>query len=359
MIPVLALAGALPLWMPRGTRRPVAWSVAWAAAVVIGIALVLRSLMSGAAQPSYQGSLGLDPHPLHVLWRLAAQFGFHLLPLATTPLSKLAVPVVPLAALVFAAFFALVAGGPDEAPPETQRRTLWSLAGLGLLLAAAGYSAFVLTSRIAGAERTQILSAPGIGVLLASLACLLGTAAPRRLRALVVGAAGAWVVAVGAARIVDMQRDWDAWGSYPIQHAALVGLTRAAPDLKPNTMVVLLDDAHAFPASFPFRHAVDHLYEGHALGLVWGASDYLYPCRFTTEAIECEPWETIRSEWHEDATRHRYSEVVAVRLAPTGALSSLDAWPAELPVPAPAEYQPRARIVTGGPLLPERGILSR
>jgi hypothetical protein len=171
--------------------------------------------------------------------------------------------------------------------------------------------------------------------------------------------AGSWVVAVGAARTVAMPRDWDVWGSFPAQNAALVQLTDALPDLRPNTMVVLLDEAGAFPASFTFRHAVEHLYQGRALGLVWGASDYLYPCRFTPAELRCEPWDVIRREWRTSATRHRYDEVVVARLSHDGRLEVLPTWPAALPVPAPPDYRPRARVVPGGAPPPERGILRR
>jgi hypothetical protein len=124
-------------------------------------------------------------------------------------------------------------------------------------------------------------------------------------------------------------------------------------------MVVLLDEAQAFPATFTFRHAVEHFYRGRALGLVWGASDYLYPCRFTPEDIRCEPWDVIRSGWRTGPTRHRYDEVVVARLSRDGRLAVLDAWPAALPVPPPAGYRPRERILPLGAPVPERSILRR
>jgi hypothetical protein len=356
-LPVLALAGTLPWWLRPRSERRVWWTIAWAAVVALGLALALRSFAPGALQPSYQAALGLDPHPLRVAGRLR-QFRFHLLPLVATPLSELAVSAVPIASAVFAAFYAVVAARSSPAPEE-ERGTLWRMAALGVLLAAAGYAAFVLTSRIATPVRTQILSAPGIAILLASLACLVGSAAPARLRPWVVGVAGAWVVAVGAARTAAMQRDWDVWGSFPAQNGALVQLTRALPDVQPNTMIVLLDEAGAFPATFTFRHAVEHLYQGRALGLVWGASDYLYPCRFTAADIQCEPWEVIRREWRTGATRHRYDEVVVARLGPDGRLVVLESWPPTLPGPAPAGYRPWARIRPGGAQPAERGILKR
>jgi hypothetical protein len=356
-LPVLALAGLLPWWLRPLPRRRLWWSIAWGAVVLLGVAMALRSFAPGTPTPSYQAALGLDPHPLRVAGRLLGQFRFHLLPLVTTPLPELGVPTVPVAAAVFAAFF--VAVGARTAPTEGERPALWRMALLGLLLAAAGYAAFVLTSRIATPVRTQILSAPGIAVLLASLICLLGTVAPSRMRRLVVGVAASWVVAVGAARTAAMQGDWDVWGSFPAQNGALVQLTEALPDLQPNTMVVLLDEKGAFPASFTFRHAVEHLYQGRALGLVWGASDFLYPCRFTPADLQCEPWDVIRKEWRTSATRHRYDEVVVARLGHDGRLEVLDAWPAALPGPPPPLYRPRARVVPGGATPPERGILRR
>jgi hypothetical protein len=358
VLPLLALAGTLPLWLrPPPPWRPW-WAAAWAGVIALGAAHVLLPFARGGAQPSYQSGLGLDPQPWRVARRLLDQFGFHLLPLVTTPLSELAVRAVPLAAAVFALSFALL-GDEGGASPAQGRRALWPLAGLGVLMAAAAYAPFVLTAKIMGAVRTQILSPPGIAMLLASTACLLGGLAPPRLRRWVVGAIGAWVVAVAAARTAAMQREWDVWSSFPAQNGALVRLTAAAPDLKPNTMVVLLDEAGAFPASFTFRHAVDYLYQGRALGLVWGASDYLYPCRLAPTEIACEPWEVIRREWHVRATRHRYDEVVVVRLHRDGTLTVLDEWPAGLPIAPPPAYRPRERILRGGPEPPERGILRR
>jgi hypothetical protein len=358
VVPMLALFGVLPFWLrPRPPWRRW-WTAAWAGVVLLGLLHALRPFARGGPQPSYQSSLGMDPHPWRVARRLAGQFAYHLRPLATTPLSELAVPAVPIAAAVFALSFSLL-GPEQDIAPAGQRWRLWRLLALGALMAAAAYAPFVLTTKIEGAERTQILSTPGIALLLAGAAGLLGTVSPPRLRRWVVGVAGAWVVAVAAARTTALQREWDVWGSFPAQNSALVQLTDVAPDLKPNTMVVLLDERRAFPASFTFRHAVDHLYQGRALGLVWGASEYLYPCRFTPADIECEPWDMIRKEWRVQATRHRYDEVVVVRFGRDGTLALLDEWPSGLPVAPPPAYRPRDRILRGGPDPPERGILRR
>ena len=171
---------------------------------------------------------------------------------------------------------------------------------------------------------------------------------------------GVWVVAVGTGRTVAMQREWDEWRStFPRQRQALVELTRLVPDTKPNTLVVLIDDASGWPATFTFRHAVDYLYEGRAVGYVWKAIDFLYPAWFLPPGVHYEPWPVIQRPWRVRPTLHRYDEVVVAHVGGDGALRILREWPAGVlpPLPAGARYEPEERILRGRPAPPSRGIL--
>jgi hypothetical protein len=143
-----------------------------------------------------------------------------------------------------------------------------------------------------------------------------------------------------------------------VQHRLLAELTAQAPDFEPGTLVVLIDEPKAFPATFTFRHAVEYLYDGRATGYVWDASDYLYPMSFGTDGLHSEPWPVIREAWASPARVYRYDEVVVARFARTGQLSLLQTWPDVLPaLPPGARYEPQARIRRGGALPSARAIL--
>ena len=59
---------------------------------------------------------------------------------------------------------------------------------------------------------------------------------------------GAWIIVLGTARVVAMQRQWDVVGYWTAQREALASLVSAAPDFAPDTFVVLLDGTAAFSA---------------------------------------------------------------------------------------------------------------
>jgi hypothetical protein len=104
---------------------------------------------------------------------------------------------------------------------------------------------------------------------------------------------------------------------------------------------------------------VGYLYEGRAAGVVWGASDYLYSFAFDAEGVRLEPWPAIRKAWRDEPTRYGYDEVIVARRGPEG-LALLRDWPAALPpLPPSARYDPEARIVRGGALVPAHRILYR
>jgi hypothetical protein len=363
VLPLLIAAPLLLRWAEaRRSRRLAVWILAWEALMLLIAALVLVPFLRPDGLGSYQASaLKPDLHPAGVALRLLRQYGFHLLPLFTSPPRELIVPAVPVAVATFLAAFALVGRRADPLDVDSgERRALALLAALGAVLAALGYAPFVASASILTAARTQFLSAPGIGLLLAALALLAASALPGSWRKPALALMGAWVVAVGTGRTVAMQRDWDSSRSaYPRQRQALVELTRQVPDTRPNTLIVLIDDAGGWPATFTFRHAVDYLYEGRALGYVSKAIDFLYPAYFLPVGVYFDPWPVIRGSWGVAPTLHRYDEIVVAHVGPDGGLAVLPEWPGDLlpALPAGARYDPEARIVRGAPAPASRAIL--
>lgn len=350
---LLAAGPLLVLWVAGArSRRPWLWGGAFGAAVVLGVALT--TLVLRRPDASYQFALGFDPRPLAVLNRLAMQFGFHLRPLLSLPPGFWSAGVA-VAVLVFALGYGLLAAGADGALP---RPRLAGLAAIGVVMAALGYLPFCLLSSIQSATRTQFFSSPGIALLLAAAAVLLSSFLPARARRAAAGLLGAWVVALGTGNTIAMQSLWTRMSAYPAQTSALRQLTARAPDVRPHTLLVLIDEGGAFPAVFTFHHAVGYLYERRAAGVVWGASDYLYSFAFDAEGVRLEPWPAVRKAWREEPTRYGYDELVVAHRGGGGELVLLRDWPAALPAPPPsARYDPEARIVRGGPPVAAQRIL--
>jgi hypothetical protein len=359
-VPVLAGAPLLLAFMRGAARGRRSWIVAWEAAWIVAGALALWPVLDPPPGGSRQNALGLDLRPGGVLGRLADQFAFHVLPLFTSPPGELAHVGVALAATLAWLCFRLVAASAPPIGGEERRRELLRLAALGFVFAALGYAAFSMTASLALPVRTQFFAAPGVGVLIAAGAFLALGVLPVRWRAAAGAAFFAWAAAVSTGRTLAMQRDWEAWSTYPVQRAVLAQLVERVPDVPPNTLIVLFDETGAFKATFTFRHAVSYLYQSRAVGFVWGASDFLYPCRFAADGVECRPWPVIAGPWRTPPTFHRYDEVVGVHFGADGELSVLEQWPGDVvPLPGPARYSPRARILPAQRAVPERGILAR
>jgi hypothetical protein len=353
----LMLGGPLLVVWMAGLRSRRAW--AWAAAfgAVVAFAVALTALFLRRPEASYQFALGFDPRPGAVLGRLGLQYGWHLLPLVTPP-PGLATLAVGVAVAVFALGYGLVARSAPAPPPD--RRRLAGLAALGAILAALGYLPFCLLSSIQSATRTQFLSGPGIALLLAATATLACSFLPAAGRPAGMGLLGAWVVAFGTANTAAMQGLWTEMSSYPAQTGLLRQLTARVPDVRPHTLVVLLDDGDAFPAVFTFRHAIGYLYDQRAAGVVWGGADYLYSFSFDAEGVRLEPWPVIRKAWRDEPTRYGYGELVVARSGADRRLALVREWPSALPpLPPSARYDPDARIVRGGAPVPAQQILWR
>ncbi|MEE8384877.1 MAG: hypothetical protein V3S01_03055 [Dehalococcoidia bacterium] len=363
VMPLLAAAPlALLICGRRPTRQLRLWLALWGGLLLVATGLILRPLVFPDLGPTYQTGVlgGLDLTPLAVLGRLHAEYEYHLLPLALIPRGLMWHPGVPIAAAVFTLAWRLAAGrrGQQHAGPEA-RFVLLVCGGVGLILAGLGYAPYVLSPYTVGPARTQFLSAPGIAVFLASMICLLGTWVPRRWRQLAIAVLALWVVVVQTGRTLEMQRGWDLVNAFRWQTDSLAQLTARAPDLKPGTLVVIIDQRYAWRASFTFRHAVEYVYQGRATGHVWGGLDLLYPASFEPEGVRCDPWPSIREAWHAPATFHRHDEIVVVRYGNDGRLTVLEDWPDVLGGPAPhARYDPRSRILPAGAPVPQRAILS-
>lgn len=353
--PVVAWAAAPP--GRAGRRRLLRWAAAWEVALTAAaLPLLLTLARPGAA--SYQTSaLGLDAHPGRLLQRVLRQFRDHLWPLVSSPLAELAVPAVAAAVVVFLLSSLLMARAARPAQDEESRRGPTALMSVGALLAALGWVALSLSPSVRTAARAQILSAPGVALLIAGAFEAVSRLLPARVRGASVVLAGAWMVAVGAGRTAAMQREWDAASYWPAQRAVLLELTRAAPLLEPNTLVVLLDEAQAFPATFTFHHAVRYLYGEGVRGHVWRAHEFLYPARFGPSGVSVEPWPVIRDAWRSPPTHHRFDELLVARVRGDGRLVVEESWPRDLPpLPPGAGYAPRNRV-RQGPAPPARRIL--
>lgn len=338
----------LGLLAPVRGRRFWVFGLLWEGMILAATFAVGLGLLQSPGG-TYQGSaLGLDPTPWRVALRLARQFGYHLVPLVASAPRELLHPAVPLSAVTFVVVFVVACRvGTFASPDPGERRRLLLLGAVGCAMAGLAYSPFCLSARIVGAARTELLAAPGIGILLAAIVGIGASRLPPRWRRWAWVAAGAWVVAVGSARTLAMQAEWDAGGSrYPEQHRLLAGLTHLSPAVKPHTLFVLIDAEDAFAMSFTFRHAIQYLYPGQATGIAPGANDFLYPTRFVPEGVVTLPWTAIQIPWDSPPTLHRYDEVIVVRAVPGRGVELLGAWPAGRlpPLPEGARYDPGARI---------------
>jgi hypothetical protein len=355
------LIGGAPVLVLLASPRS-AWALrallGWV--VVLGaVAVYLLAPMLGNASASYQvAALGLDASPVGIGGRLLQQSGWHLLPLVDSP-AELAGARPALAGLAFALVYALLARWRLRQAGEARVRPLLALAAAGVALAVLGWLPLLLTASTRGPARAQFLSAPGVALVMSACLVLVSRAAPVRLRPLVVGGLGVWLVVVAAGRTGSMQHDWDAASYWPAQSRSLAGLVRIAPAVKPGTLFVLLEGTGAWPANFSFRHAVDHLYGGEALGHARGAHPFLYDVRFTPDGVSYEPWAVLREPWREPARLYPYDALVLLRADAAGGVELVERWPAETlgPLPPGPAYAPRQRLQPGPP--PARAAILR
>jgi hypothetical protein len=360
VLPLLALAPLLLAGACRGarSRRGRRWLLAWAAFVVAGGLFAAAPSLLGVH--SYQtDALKLDPAPQRVAARLVQLLGMQLTPVFTSDPRELAHPAVPLAILGLALGVAPVLRRAPRASGVTRTRDAAVALIAGLALACAGHLGLALAAGARDPSRSQLLSAPGFGLALAGAVAWSGSlfarafasASPALRGRLARGwtlALALWIVAVGTGRVVAMQAEWDRERNlFPSQGRALADLVRLAPDLRPNTLVVLVDGARAgYWLTFTFRHAVSLMYSGKVVALLADGEPFAYPWFWTREGVAVVPWATIREPWGVQPTLHRWDEIVVARAGAGGSLEICREWPADTlgPLPAGARYDPFGRI---------------
>jgi hypothetical protein len=358
---LLLLAAPLLLRFAAGSspsRRRA--TIVWEGALGAALAFVAWPLLLSRPDAAYQSRLlAADWNPARYLARLGLQFWLSLGPLASARAPDLRHPAVAISVAVFVLFGLLVlrAEQPPDASPT--RRALARSGALGLLMAALGYALIVVSPQAAGATRTQILSAPGIAVALAAGIGLLASLVRGAWRGALILGLGSWVVGVGTAHTVGMQRAWDARSLYGAQVSSLRQLLREAPGIAPGTLVVLIDESGTWPMSFAFRHAVSLLYPDHVVGHVLGADQVFYALVARPDGLESVPWPVLRGPWRTEPLRFPYDRIVVYRLAADRALVRLEAWddPRLPKLPEGARYDPAARITEGGVSVCARRLL--
>ena len=353
IVPPLAAAAAWP-----GFRHRLVWALAWLGVLALAAAPGAASYFQRHGAHVYQAAYALDLDPLRMAGRLLTHHAFDLGPVVSTPIAQVA--VVPAALCALAVVVLVLCARVEQAPgPQpASRKLLALLAGAGLGLAALGHLPFITSPGLTTPNRTQFLCAPGTGIFLAASIGLFASLAPDRLRLPVMALASMWIVAVGAGRTATHHQTWDGRTAYPAQVHLLSTLVARAPDVKPNTLFVLIDAPGAWPDTYALDHALRYLYEGRARGHVWRARNLFYPDAFTADGIRREPREDIREPWGESPGFFRYDETIAVRQGRDGTVEILERWPARVAVqPATRSYDPLARVVTGGKEPPARRIL--
>jgi hypothetical protein len=353
----LMAAGPLLLLAAPAIERRSWWrfTLVWGGAVGVAAASAAWPVLFPPPGGSYQTSgLGFDPQPARVAARVARQFAFHLLPLLTPIWEEMATRAAALTAAVFLVSAVVLLQKPDADEPRTVAR----LALIGIVGAGLGYGVLALSPAIQGPARAEIVSAPGIALFLAAVVSGVGARLGRARRP-ILALLGAWIVAVGTARVAAMQRQWDETSYWPRQRQTLSSLLSAAPSLLPDTFVVLLDGTGSFPATFTFHHALDYLYGRRVSGVSVGAEPFLYPHFFSKVGVVSVPLDSIRGPWREPVRVFGYDQLVVVREQRGGGVRLLEQWPeGELPaLPPGATYRPRERIRVSGERRPEIRIL--
>jgi hypothetical protein len=219
----------------------------------------------------------------------------------------------------------------------SNRRTLWTVMPVGLLLLALSFPAYLILESARSLWRTQILSGFGAALILAAAIGLCASYVPRKwLRFSVVALMGALVVGYGSFSALK-KAAFHQW-VWERQRSAMAQVLSVAPRLKPGTLVFLTnvpkDDDPFLGDDMWFDMALRLAYPGTQV-----AGVYFY--EGGTPAVG------------DNLKRLKQSGVAANMLVlqyqPQGVLSIARSVPGVLGVDETGLYNPQARIESGSP----------
>jgi hypothetical protein len=356
----LALLLLAPLLLRLlGTRISRAPLTLYYCAAGLAVVLVGLPFLLDRPEAMYQRQiLGVYLEPGGLLLRLVSQYRLHLAPLFwRAPMESVGWRGAAADALLAVMLVLL-----RPAFPRTRKAALFArAAAVGMLAAAAAYSGFLLAARLTGARRTEILSAPWIGLALAAAILFLSEWVPSRASSALVVVLAVYLNTASFARTTELQQARDLGGAFHRQAQAMAQIVSIAPGLKAGTLAIMLDGSQTWLGSFVFHHAMDLLYDSSASGCVAnGREEVFYTCWMDKAGVHHDPWPILRSEWRARNRTFGYDEVVVLASDEAGHVSLLPQWPSSLPpMPQGAIYDPEKRVSSLAPPCAARAILDR
>jgi len=231
-------------------------------------------------------------------------------------------------------------------------RPILALMAAGLVWVVLSFPAYLLLNSARGFWRTQFLAGPGAAAVFAAVAALLFSFLPyRRVREAAAVCAGAVVVYYGVCAAVQLGgRHRDIWEQH---RRAVAKLLRAVPQVKPDTVIVLVDVPQP---EDPFRN---DMWFDFALRLAYPATPVSGVYFYTDgSAAPGDNLKLQKNQWNWDGTliaplvrSTTLDDTIIVDYEAGGAVRMLDTVPDFLCAKtcAAETYSPRSRILDSHP----------
>jgi hypothetical protein len=209
-------------------------------------------------------------------------------------------------------------------------RNWWLLLAIGFVLLVLSFPVYLLLDSARGLWRTQFLSSIGSGLVLIALIGLGSNVAGRKVRSAVFLVMGAVIVYIGS--LAAIQRGAIHRWIWERHRATILQVLRVAPNVKPNTLVVLVDvpkNDDPFNHNMWFDLAVRLIYPGSRTSGVCFYSDGL-PCPGNYLKAVGDHWEWQGSGFPLALRDMPLAKTVVVDYSPSGTGALLKTMPSSL-----------------------------
>lgn len=359
----------------RLTIRYAAMTAVWYILPTVYIWRTLQYYLAARSSTYQESVMRSSFSPEAISWELVAHL-VHSLRFwewsAAVPIhneASLATPIAAVCAAVFVAGAHLLSPAGLTALRLPPTSGLLLALGAGSLILVLSFPIYLLLAGSTNFWRTQMLSSFGAAIVLCSGFLLLARLAQRLVTSSLggtwsAGIAPALAIALSAVVVFAGVRAGIRFGAFhhqgwELHRAVMSQVAHLAPDLEPNTLVLLTNVPKAprdpLGAAIWFDFQLQYLYPGRQI-----AGYYLYD---SGEHPSDNPWDFTSSgmSWGKQGMRPRletvtYDRIVALRHNFDGRISLLDEFPAEL-LPQPFDtsaYDPEQRI--SRVLVPDRSI---